>query len=84
MRMALGFLAAVIGAGLMLRGVADWGAGFLAVAAALAIWRARLTPFARIEAALVAALLISCMAATADGALAALVILAAFELMRVM
>jgi hypothetical protein len=52
MRSALAF----VGAGLAIRGVADWGVGFFAVAGALIAWRARLSPLRRIEAALAVAL----------------------------
>lgn len=87
MRAALAFVAGVIGAGLMIRGVVDWGCAFLAGAAALAAWRAlwtARTPLSRVEIALVALCGVAAIFHPVDAALAALVGFAALELMRIM
>jgi hypothetical protein len=83
MRPIIAFLAAVIGAGLLIRGVADWGLGFLAAAATLAGLRARLTPLRKIEAALAVGVVVAVFCRSVDGALGALALLLVFQLMKV-
>ena len=84
MRAGLAFVAAVIGAGLLLRGVADWGLGFVCVAAALAAWRARLSPLRRVEAALAvsAALTGAARGHALEGLCAAALVVCLIELAR--
>ena len=85
MRAIVAFVAAVIGVGLLLRGVGDWGLGFLCVAAALIAWRTHLSPLRRSEAALAIALvLISDMRGHPfEGACAAAIVVSLIELARI-
>ncbi len=80
----LAFIAALIGAGLLARGVIDAGFGFLAIAAALAAWRATATPLRKIE--IVVALGLTLTGATqghaGDGGGAALVVILLIETAR--
>ena len=86
MRALIAFVAGVVGAGLLLRGVADWGFGFLCAAAALAVWRAQLSPLRRVEAVLAITLVLAgaVRGHSLDGAIAAAIAALAIELMRIM
>ncbi|MGA2495269.1 MAG: hypothetical protein ABSF67_20395 [Roseiarcus sp.] len=83
MRACLAFVAAVIGAGLTIRGVADWGLGFFAAATVLIAWRARFSPLRRLELAIVALCAVAALFHPVDAALAAVVFVALLELMRI-
>ncbi len=85
MRATLAFIAAVVGAGLLIRGIVDWGCGFLAAAAALAAWRERLSPLRRIEAALAVALVLfgAARGHPIEGTLAAAIAVGLIELARI-
>ena len=85
MRAIVAFLAAVVGSGLLRVGVVNWGLGFLAVGAALAAWRARLTPLRKIEAALALALVLTGAAHghPLEGTLSALIAGSLIELARI-
>jgi hypothetical protein len=85
MRALVAFVAAIVGAALLLRGVADWGLGLFAFAAAIAAWRFVATPLRRIEVALAAGLTIVGVAQghVVDGVCAAAIVVSLIELARI-
>ncbi len=85
MRAGLAFVAAVVGAGLLLRGVAGPAFCFFTAAAALIACRVSATPLRRIEVALAAALTLAGVAQghPIEGAGAAAIAISALELMRI-
>jgi hypothetical protein len=84
MRVMLAYVAAIVGAGLTIRGVMDAGLGFLAASAALIAWRVAATPLRKVEVAVVAALTGAGAAQGhwIEGAGAAAIVVSALELMR--
>jgi hypothetical protein len=84
MRVMMAYVAAIVGAGLAIRGVMDAGLGFLGAAATLIAWRVAATSLRKVEVAVAAAL----TAAGAvkgqwiEGAWAAAIVVFALELMR--
>lgn len=84
MRAVIAYIAAIVGLGL-LRAAPDWGIAFLAVAAALAAWRARVSPLRRTQVAFAAALIAigALRGHPIEGALAAWIVVSAIELMRI-
>ncbi len=81
----LAYLSAVIGFGLLIRGVVSPACGFFAAATALSAWRLPLTPLRRIEAQVAAAL--SLVGAAQDhpleGVCAAAIVVSLIELARI-
>jgi hypothetical protein len=84
-RAAVAFVAGLIGAGLLLRGVDDWGLGFLCAAAALVAFRARVSALRRVETALAIALVLAGAVGgrPAEGLGAAIVAVLLIEPMRI-
>jgi hypothetical protein len=86
MRSLFTFVAALVGAALSLRGVADWGLGILCAAAALVAFHARFSPLLRVEAALAvaAALTGAVRGHEVEGVCGAAVAVLAIVLLRIM
>jgi hypothetical protein len=78
------YVFAVVGLGLLLRGFADWGCGFLCAAVALVAGLVAATPLRRIEVAVAAALVFAGAAQGhwAEGAGAAAIAVLAIELSK--
>jgi len=85
MSIALAYVAALIGVGLSLRGVAGPALGFFIAAAALVAWRLAASPLRHIEVALAAALAFAGAAQghVFEGASAAAIVVSLIELMRI-
>jgi hypothetical protein len=85
MSAAVAFIVAIVGVGLLVRGVVDYGIGFLCVAVALAAWWMATTPLRKIEVAVATALTLAgaVQGHWIEGLWAAAIVVSALELMRV-
>lgn len=85
MRALIAFVAAIVGVGLPLRGVAATALGFFAAAAALIAWRIAPAPLRKIEVALAAALSVAgaVRGHAIEGVCAAVIVVSLIELARI-